>query len=639
MPATQELLHQGRYRLDQPLAVSDNLKVFDAYDTISNVKVVVKEITMNAGKVTTLSQQENLRAAFTNQAQALKEMRHDSLLNVEDFFSDVGRHFLVLEAVGGKSLESMIAGGELPVTVDQASVWAEQILNALDFLNARNGMIHGHIDPRSVYLGPDGRVKLLAVEVSDGGELRLNTSLSRDPDSSEYLCYSPIEQIWESLDSASQKVIQNSYDERSEAILLQPPDARSDVYSLGAVLYHLVTGRKPVDALERSIEMLDSKPDPLEAPNKILPEITPEFSLFLLRSLEIRREERYDNAAVMRQALKTAIARAADRENEDREIEEAAKDLKYAVTARTEEVQKAIEAKKRELEAEQEQQRLALEAKLKEVEEQRLEAERRAAEAERLLREQEAAAAETERLLRERSEAAAAEAAKSAAVVEDDVLGISTTEEPVAKPVAVAKAKLDDVHVSAPPAIPAAEEPAVASSVPEPEIIEPAPIVEDFAIAAPEPVIKAAVSEKKASLSDDESVFSYGEKPAKRSMPMAAIAGGVLALVVAVAGIWFFLLRGPATPVAVQTPPVVTQPVAAPSVEQVETSLPEAQTDLNAAVPVGDESATESPAPVQAASTGPATVKPAVKKPTTETAKPKPAPAKKVTVDDLINDN
>ncbi len=634
MPATQELLHQGRYRLEQPLAAADDLKVFSAYDTVSNVPVVVKEITTNTGSVTTLSQQETLRTAFTNQAQALKAMRHDSLLNVEDFFSDVGRHFLVLEAVGGKSLESMIAAGELPVAIDQASAWAEQILNALDHLNARNGMIHGHIDPRSVYLGQDGRVKLLAVEVSDGGELRLSTSLSHDTDPANYLCYSPIEQIWESLDSASQKVIQNSYDERSEAILLQPPDARSDVYSLGAVLYHLVTGRKPVDALERSIEMLDAKPDPLEAPNKILPQITPEFSSFLLRSLEIRREERYDNAAVMRQALKTAIARAADRENEDREIEEAAKELKYAVTARTEEVQRAIEAKKRELEAEQEQQRLALEAKLKEVEEQRLEAERRAAEAERLLREQEAAAADAERILREKTEAAmAADAAGSVPVSQDDVPGISTTEEPAAKPVAVAKAKADEAHVLAPPQMTITEEPAVSASVPEPEMIDPAPIVEDLAIAPPEPASMAA-DEAIAS----ESVFSYGEEPAKRSMPMAAVAGGVLALVVAVAGGWFFLLRGPSAPAAAEAPAAVSQPVAAPSVEQAETSQPEPQPELNAAVPEASQPA-ENPAPAQTAAAEPAPAKPAVKKPVAEPAKPKPAPAKKVTVDDLINDN
>ena len=197
------------------------------------------------------------------------------------------------------------------------------MLDGLQHLhNFKTAIVHRNIRPANIKLLPSGRVKLMGLGQSAGGE-----GSADGPG----IAYSPLEQIWQGLDAASQKVITNKYDERSERILKEDLDARSDIYSLGATLYHLITGRAPVDALERSIEIIEGGSDPLLAPNRIDPGIPPEVSDVVIKAMEIKREYRFDSAAIMRQVLKTALVRVKEREAEEaREQEEAANDIRLA---------------------------------------------------------------------------------------------------------------------------------------------------------------------------------------------------------------------------------------------------------------------------------------------------------------------
>ena len=76
MPATNELLQEGRYRINQQFASDGHDTVYEAYDTVRDTNVVVKEIPLKITKVTTLSQQENLKTQFANQAKILTEIKH-----------------------------------------------------------------------------------------------------------------------------------------------------------------------------------------------------------------------------------------------------------------------------------------------------------------------------------------------------------------------------------------------------------------------------------------------------------------------------------------------------------------------------------------------------------------------------------
>lgn len=625
MPATQELLNQGRYRIEQQFGAAGDSTAFSAYDTISNVNVVVKEIPLKMSKVTTLSQQENIKLAFTNQAQSLKDLRHEYILNVEDYFFDVGRQYLVLESVEGENLQSVLLRNNGPIDFAKAANWSDQLLNALEFLSSRTAnFVHGKINPGNIYATVDGRVKLVSVGTGNG-DVNFDTSVEQVGTETANLCYSPLEQIWDGLDGASQKVISNSYDERSGATLLLPPDGRSDVYSLGAVIYHLVTGRKPVDALERSIEMLEGNPDPLAAPIKVNPEISAEFSNFVLKALEIRRENRHDGPAVMRQALKTTLKLIEERVNsESREEEEAANDLKLAVTARQEEVQRIIEAKKQEFEAEKNRQEQLLQVKLRQAEEQRLAAEKRAAAAERLLREQEAA-----------REALAAQHA-AALKAENDLLQIAIVdtntnvqpeakvslqvEAPVTEKTALVEKQPEPIHVEAEPI--------------KVETIEVEPELEAEAVQAYAQVVEA---EPAPAASSFGTYSSYETEEPKGSFPIPMIAGAAAAaLIVLIGGLWAAGIFGSSTP-----PPAPQQAVAVPAETptQPEAVVPESQPENTQQAFADDPQPGQDPAaqPTETAGKPAVAATPKPKKPVAEPTK-KVEP-KKVTVDDLIGDN
>lgn len=689
MPATNELLQEGRYRINQQFASDGEDAVYEAYDTVRDTNVVVKEIPFKLNKVTTLSQQEAMKQQFATQAKVLTEIKHDSLMHVHDFFADFDRHYLVMEAVEGDDLKQLLDRNKSAFAVSDALEWADQLLDALNYLHTyKPPIIHQNIKPENIKLGPDGKVKLFAFGLTDGSDTKVSTSLS--PDDQENIRYSPLELIWQSLDPASQKVITNSYDERSERILKEPADARSDIYSLGATLYHLVTAREPIDALERSIEILEGKPDPLKEPSKLDPRIPSEISDVLVKALEIKRENRYDSAVIMRQVLRAAVARVQEREDaEAREQEEAAEAIAMAHTTRLDEVRNIVEQKRLEMEAEKQRLAEEMEAKLREAEEQRLLAEQRAAEAERLLQEKLARAADAELLQREEEVKRAAEEAEKRAKEEEARKAVEAERLRIEE---AAKRAAEEERLAAEEAKRAAaakqrqleEEEAERKAAAERERLEEEAArkadeelrrkaeaeakvaeierleLENAKAAAAEPIdedddvieIEVEAESKPEEVStaadddDDTMPFSsgYGEAKSRSALPM--IGGGIAVIAIIAVAVWMFVPMGNAgsaknAPVqsAVQNEqaqPAPQQPAAPPT----ETTTIPAAVPSTEPSPETVESAPAEESPVERTAAAPA-AQPKAKKPIAEPA-PSKAPAerkKSVTVDDLINDN
>ncbi len=378
MPAIDEVLQQGRYRIMHRFGQNGADAVYEAYDNSFETNVVLKEVPVKLKKVTTFAQQQTLKLAFANEAKVLTEIKHQSFQHVRDYFSEIDRMYLVMESIDGNYLSELLETGESSFSLPDIMNWVNQLLDALNYLHTHEPpIIYRYIKPQNVKLTSRGEIKLLASGIAGISQANVNT-FANQPFNTANLHYLPLEQIWEGLDLASRNVILSSYDEKSEKILKQPADARSDIYALGATLYHLLTKTLPIDALERSIDILEGKSDPLPAPNQINPAIPPEISDVLLKALEIRRENRFDSAIIMRQVLRTAFVRMKEREAEEAKEQNV---LLLEVTP---------EQKDAKAEAEQKQIEL-IKQQLREAEAQRLLAEQRAAEAEKRLVEKEAA--------------------------------------------------------------------------------------------------------------------------------------------------------------------------------------------------------------------------------------------------------
>ncbi|MDQ3179940.1 MAG: protein kinase [Acidobacteriota bacterium] len=384
MLAINEVLQQGRYRIINQSRQDAIGAVYEAFDNLLETNVLLKENSANLRKVITVSQMETRKLAFAEEAKILTEIKHESLLHVRDYFSEIDRQYLVLEYADGNSLSELLKKDENSFALSDVANWADQLLNALNYLHTHTPpIIHLDINPQNLKLTSGGKIKLLAFDIAKSSDSKVNNTVPIQNFGAATLYYLPLEQIWGRLDSATQRVITNSYDEKSIRVLEQPADARSDIYALGATLYHLLTARFPIDALERSIDILEGKPDPLPTPHELNPIIPPEVSEVLMKSLEIRRENRFYSAVIMRQVLRTAFVRVKEREVQEAKKLEDVLELPSAEQQRLEAERQLAEQKRLRIEAKQNRQAELVKQQLLEAETQKLKAVQSPAEVEK----------------------------------------------------------------------------------------------------------------------------------------------------------------------------------------------------------------------------------------------------------------
>jgi serine/threonine-protein kinase len=246
--------------------------VYRAWDTRLKKPVALKEMVAQPGlDPKTLIQ---LRQQFEQEAVTMARLKHNHLVGVTDFFEERGNAYLVMEFVEGESLRKHIEReGSLPE--GRVLTWAEQLLDALEYCHSQ-GIIHRDISPQNVIIRPDGWAVLVdfgLVKLWDPRDPRTRTAMQGvgKPE------YAPPEQ----------------YDAQSGHT-----DVRSDVYSLGATLYHALTGKAPPTVTQRIVDS-----DALPALRKLKPQIGAGLAGAIMRSLELAPSARFSTAAEMKRAL------------------------------------------------------------------------------------------------------------------------------------------------------------------------------------------------------------------------------------------------------------------------------------------------------------------------------------------------
>jgi len=275
MPLNNGQIVGDRYRVVKLLGQGGMGAVYRAWDMRLNRPVAIKEMIPQSDLDASMLAQ--LRQQFQQEAQVLATLTHSNLVRVTDYFSSGSHEYLVMDFVAGESLAGRIQReGAQPET--QVLAWAKQLLDALSYCHER-GVIHRDIKPQNIIITPDERAMLVdfgLVKLWDPHNPRTQTVM-RGAGTPEY---APPEQ----------------YD-----MGLGHTNPRSDIYGLGATLYHTLTGQVPPTATQRM-----ASPASFAPPRRVNATISPAIEAVVLKALEITMEQRYQSAGEMKQALEVA---------------------------------------------------------------------------------------------------------------------------------------------------------------------------------------------------------------------------------------------------------------------------------------------------------------------------------------------
>jgi serine/threonine protein kinase len=252
---------------------------------------------------------ESLRRAFKREARTLAGLQHSGLPRVIDYFAEGDGLYLVMEYVDGDDLLKLLDMRGEPFTSEEVMGWMEQLLDVLEYLHTRpTPVIHRDIKPSNIKLSPSGKVILLDFGLSKGVAADASSVVASRSVFGFTLNYAPLEQILKADPNRAQPLTMVDAD-RVERILLTPTAAASDIYSLAATLYHLLTNQQPVQAPTRAVAVWSGKPDPLRPADKVNPRVPRDLAALLQKALRLDITERLGSAAEMREGLAEVLRR------------------------------------------------------------------------------------------------------------------------------------------------------------------------------------------------------------------------------------------------------------------------------------------------------------------------------------------
>jgi serine/threonine protein kinase len=281
----------GNYRIEERIGRGGMGIVYRGHHLKLPREVAIKSIS-----ATNTRDLRRLRSRFEKEAFIQSQLDHPGIVKIYDYIVAAQTYYIVMEFVEGSSLAQLIERENGPLPTERALDLFEQILAAIAYAqtfvyqdqdgSAHKGLIHRDLKPANLLITPDDRVK-----ITDFGIVKLvgseKTNTGGNYGSPEYV--SP---------------------EQAEGALVDP---RSDIYSLGVILYEMLTGEPPFHDEGGKRSQLDivrahihQQPQP---PSKINPQLTSELEAVILRALEKKPENRFASATAFLHALRQVRGR------------------------------------------------------------------------------------------------------------------------------------------------------------------------------------------------------------------------------------------------------------------------------------------------------------------------------------------
>lgn len=262
-----------RYEIQKHLGDGSTATVYLAQDTRLGREVALKVLLPHV--------RETARKRFFQEAQAAAMLNHPNIMSLYDSDEEDGLHFLVVEYVRGQSLTDYI-----PSTPDMVVELGAQIAAALHYAH-ENHVIHRDIKPANIKVTPEGQVKIMDLGLALPREAKRVTAHGMVIGTPAYL--SP---------------------EQAQGLKL---DRRTDIYSLGVVLFEMATGKLPFDNDDIGALLLQQVRQSPPKPRDINPDIPMALENVILKALEKKPEHRYQSCQALMIALEASMARQSSR--------------------------------------------------------------------------------------------------------------------------------------------------------------------------------------------------------------------------------------------------------------------------------------------------------------------------------------
>ncbi|WP_410511596.1 Stk1 family PASTA domain-containing Ser/Thr kinase [Paenibacillus sp. BR2-3] len=263
----------GRYQVIERIGGGGMALVYRAHDILLNRNVAIKVLRSQ------FVHDEEFIRRFRREAQSAASLSHPNVVSIYDVGQEDEIHYIVMEYVEGKNLNEIIKE-RAPLQVDESVRIASQICDALDHAH-QNQIIHRDIKPHNIMIGRNGRVK-----VTDFGIARAVTSTT-------------ITQTGSVVGS-----VHYFSPEHAKGV---STGEKSDLYSLGIVLYQMLTGNLPFLGESPISVALKHLQEEFEEPKKLNPLIPQSVENVILRSMRKNPDERYVSAKEMLQDLETCL--------------------------------------------------------------------------------------------------------------------------------------------------------------------------------------------------------------------------------------------------------------------------------------------------------------------------------------------
>ena len=259
----------GRFEVIEELGKGGMGKVYKVLDKEVNEKIALKLLKPE------IATDENTIERFRNELKFARKVGHPNVCRMYDLNREGDTHYITMELVSGEDLKSTITRiGQLPV--GKAIAISKQVCSGLAEAH-RLGVVHRDLKPQNVMLDKEGNARIMDFGIARSLKAKGLTGAGVMIGTPEYM--SP------------------------EQVEVKDVDQRSDIYSLGVILYEMVTGRLPFEGETSIAVAMKHKSEAPQDPGKVNTQIPDELSRVILRCLEKDKEKRYQSAGEVRAEL------------------------------------------------------------------------------------------------------------------------------------------------------------------------------------------------------------------------------------------------------------------------------------------------------------------------------------------------